>query len=138
MAILTTAVIVGTAAIAVIGGLTHLFTGDAREKKEIKNRLEEIEAALSGFGQTLEKYSVVKDNLSNAIEYLTDGKNDFTDGGHVQDGKPLADELFSDSLHKLYSAFGSVENLVRDLNDTIADLKRQKRELEARLAELNK
>lgn len=138
MAIISgTAILIGIGVVTLVGGIASWLTGDAVEEEKLKARIAEIDEALKTSRVIIEKYITVKDNLHKAVEYLKEGKKDFANGGHVLDGVPLANAEFEVSINKTSASVVNVENLIKDLQDNINALEKERKECEAKLAEIS-
>ena len=137
MAVLTTCILVGLGATALIGTTAYFCNKDKVEKEKLQARLNEIKNQIYANNVVIEKYTTIKSKVKNAIEYLNNGKNDFTSGGHVLDGTPLASTEFKNTINKLEQAINSIDVIIRELNDNINSLNAEKRQINARLAELD-
>jgi hypothetical protein len=104
MAVLTTCILVGLGATALIGTGAYLWNKDDVEAERLNKRLTEISNETNANNTVIERYNTIKGKIQNAIDYLDNGKSDFVSGGHVLDNIPLANTEFSNTQKKLNQA----------------------------------
>lgn len=138
MAILTTIVLVTAGVTLVGGGLNWLLTRDDVEKQQIQAKINELQTAIGSLNATISIFNSLKSNANESIDYLNSGMNDFTNGGHVMDGTPLAKPEFDDCLQKMTEAVNQVDSVLVDLNDTLAATNKELAAAKSKLAELSK
>lgn len=135
MAVLSTAaligLIVGGIALTSAAGATIWYA--ATEKDRIKETISQLENENSGLESFKGTVEYLKSELNKSITYLKDGRQVFTEGGHVDGGKPLANDEFTSCLVKLQQGVNSANNLIDDLNATIESNKKRISEENAKL-----
>lgn len=137
MGVLTTCILVGLGATALIGTGAYLWNKDDVEAERLNKRLTEISNEINANNTVIERYNTIKGKIKNAIDYLENGRTDFTNGGHVLDNTPLANTEFSNTKNKLNQAINNINNINKELNNNIEALKKERRQINAKLAELN-
>ena len=64
---------------------------------------------------------------------LNSGMNDFTNGGHVYEGEPLANSEFNGCINKIDSAISNIDNIITRYNNDKSALIQEKNGLQAKL-----
>lgn len=132
MAILTTIAIITGITVAVGTGITvgaYFATEDDRIRAEIA----ELEQKRDNCDTIITSFNGLKTKLNEGKSYLTDAKNDFTNGGHVLDGVPLANEEFTACNNKINGAITNINTIISDLTETKKAAQKKINELRAKL-----
>lgn len=133
MAILTTLAIIagGTLLIgATATGVAYYATEDDRARA----RIAEIDADLSKCDTVINSFDEIKEKLCNSKNYLTEAKKDFTNGGWVLDGTPLANKEINDCTKKIDEAAANIVKIINYYEKVKKDLRKERRECEAKLS----
>lgn len=101
-------------AIGVSGAIVSACTEDERARA----RIDELQAQNNAINAALKNLYSVQRKLQSAINYLTSSKTDFTNGGWVNNGIPLANNEFGFSMTKVNNALTNCNNLINDFNNT--------------------
>lgn len=132
MAILTTIAIISGATL-LIGGGTAAGIYYATEDDRAKARISEIDQEIDNCDIIISNFDGLKAKLESGKSYLNDSKKAFTDGGHVQDGVPLANSEFAACISQIDNAITNIDNIISQYNSAILELEEERRELEAKL-----
>lgn len=136
MAVLTTCILVGLGATALVGTGAYLWTRKDVKAEELNNRLKEIENEINANNLVIGKYNTIKGKIQKAIKCLDDGKKAFANGGHIIAGVPLANAEISNTKNKLNQAITNVNNINNELNNNIKMLEEEKKQINSELAKL--
>lgn len=115
------AVAVGSAATATYYCVT--------EEDDAKNTIQKNEETIKLNQKIISDFNSLKTKLNNSKDYLNEGKKNFTEGGHVLDGVPLANSEFLDCLNKINTTITSIDAFISDLNSTITNLEKENKDL---------
>ena len=132
MAVMTTLAIIAGVTL-LIGGAATAGAYYATEDDRARARIKEIEQEIKNCNTIIDSFNNLKSKLQNGKYYLNESKTDFTNGGHVLDGVPLANSEFNSCIDKLNNAINNVNNIIKRYNDDKNELKKEKRELQAKL-----
>lgn len=132
MALLTTLAIIAGVTLVVGGGAVAVGYY-ATEEERARARIAEINSEISNCNTIISAFDNIKTKLVKSKEYLSDAKKDFTNGGWVQDGTPLANKEFKSCNSDIESAIGSIDNIINYYRNAISELNKEKRECEAKL-----
>lgn len=119
MAVITTAtlIVLGvTAVIGTTGAILHATTEDDRARE----RISRLQAENKQLSSAIDYVSGIKTKLNSAKEYLISARNDFKNGGHVENNQPLAFVEFNGCINTLEGAIANSTSLIDDFNETIA------------------
>ena len=132
MALLTTLAIIAGVTL-VVGGTAVAASYYATEDERARARIAEIDNEISNCNTIISTFNNIKDKLNSSKEYLDAAKKDFTNGGWVQDGVPLANPEFKSCNDDINSAITSINNIISYYNNAISELRKERRECEAKL-----
>lgn len=132
MAIMTTIAIIAGVTLVVGGGITA-GVYYATEDDRIRARIAEINNEISNCDTIINHFDSLKTKLTNGKTYLDSAKTDFTNGGHVLNGVPLANPEFTSCIEKIDAALSDISNIITRYKNDKSALKKEKRELEAKL-----
>ncbi|MBR6690239.1 MAG: hypothetical protein IKL65_02795 [Bacilli bacterium] len=114
------------------GGGTALYYY-ATEDDRARARIAEIDQEISEYTTIINSFNDLKNKLQNAKNYLSDSKTDFTNGGHVSDGVPLANTEFDSCIGKIDSAIADINNIYNYYDNRISELEKERKQQEAKL-----
>jgi len=117
----------------VIGGGAVAGAWFATEDDRARARIKEIDQEIKNCNTIINSFNNLKTKLKNGKSYLNDSKTDFTNGGHVLDGVPLANSEFNSCISKIDSAITNINNIIKRYNNEKSELNSEKRKLEAKL-----
>ena len=132
MAVLTTIAIIAGATLLVGGGIaagTYFATEDDRARA----RIAQIDQEIKNCDTIINNFSGLKAKLQDGKNYLNDSKNNFTNGGHVYEGEPLANSEFNGCINKIDSAISNIDNIITRYNNDKSALIQEKNGLQAKL-----
>lgn len=132
MALLTTLAIIAGVTL-VVGGAAVAGTYYATEDERARARIAEINNEINNCNTIISAFDNIKTKLVKSKDYLSYAKTDFTNGGWVQDGIPLANKEFKSCNSDIDSAIESIDNIISYYRTAISELKKEKRECEAKL-----
>ena len=115
----TLCIIGGLALIGTSGAIWYSATEDDRQAERDKQRVEALKAENEQLAVALAYVKNLQTHISNAQSYLAKSKQDFTNGGHVYEGEPLAKTEFDNCEKNLSEAYTRAGNLITDLDATI-------------------
>ena len=127
---LTLFIIAGTT--LVVGGGIVAGSYYATEEERRKARIEEIKEEIKNCDVIISNFSNLKKKLQESKSYLNESKKDFTNGGHVLDGVPLANSEFNSCISKIESAINNANSIIKRYNNEKSDLNKEKTKLEAK------
>lgn len=132
MAILTTLAIIAGVTL-VVGGTAVAASYYATEEERARARIAEIDKELANCNTIISAFQTIKEKLLSGRNYLDAAKQDFTNGGWVQDGIPLANPKFNSCDEEINSAIGSIDNIINYYNNAIYELRQERRSCVAKL-----
>ena len=132
MAVLTTLAIIAGVTL-VVGGAATAGVYYATEDDRARARIAEIEQEIKNCNTIINNFNNLKTKLQNSKSYLNDSKTDFTNGGHVLDGVPLANSEFNSCINKIDNAINNINNIINRYNNDKSELTKEKRQLQAKL-----
>ena len=127
-------IILGVGAVATGVGIGHYYaTADERKIAELEAEKEQLKAQIDSFNKVKDKMYSNKKNTEKARDYLQEGKQYFLDGGHVNDGVPLA----SDEFRKISNVTLKVMNAANNVyNCLVTDISNMHRRIDAIVKEI--
>lgn len=121
----------------VVGGLVAIGTGVAvgvaNSDSNIKDKIADLKAENKTLNAYIEYFTNIKSNLSTGKQNLNDSKTAFTNGGHVLDGVPLANDKFNDCISIIDDTISGLNNIISKYKTQIENNKKEIKKLEAKL-----
>ena len=105
--------------IVTLVGVSGAIWSSCTESDRAQAEIDRLRSENLAINKALEDLYDVQSKLESAINYLTNSKNDFTSGGWVNNGIPLANNEFGYSMTKVNSALTNCTNLINGLTATV-------------------
>lgn len=116
-------------AIGVAVGTTYAATSDERALADAEANVARYKQELENCKLVIKSLNDLRNKLDSGKTYLTNAKNDFSNGGHVVENLPLANSEFSSCFKKIDYAMSDIDNLIKKYDSVKEDLRKKINEL---------